>query len=189
MDVKRGQAVVIDGLFFLMICGFAAAALMWAGSIYGDKSFEAYRYIYMTDYTGGAMAVLSSLDYEYSVTESGASTTVKTAWLDELGAYMLGEFDSESARYKAMEAQWDTLCSQAPAPLLLTVYSEYEGVAVGTQEEPLHLACGEGDHSLLAALEDDEGELNIFKYPYYSSDVQSKSCATLRCVMDIKIYY
>ncbi|MCK4327711.1 MAG: hypothetical protein KAW41_04510 [Candidatus Diapherotrites archaeon] len=189
MDVKRGQAVVIDGLFFLMICGFAAATLLWAGSVYGDKSFEAYRYIYMTDYTGGAMAVLSNLDYEYTVSIGGSSAAVKAAWLDELGSYMLGEFNETDARYKVMRGHWDTLCSQAPAPLLLTVYSEYEGTARGTQEEPLYFACGEGDRSLLKALEDEDGELNIFKYPYYSSDIMSKSCSTLRCIMDIKIYY
>ena len=192
--MRKAQAVVIDGLFFLMICGFAASSLLWAGSMYGDKSFDAYRYIYMADYTSGALTVLSQFDYEYTV--AGVPQPIKAAWLDELGAYMNGEFDEGNVRYTVMIGHWKTLCLQSPAPLLMTVFTEYKGAARGKQAEPLYFDCeGEKDtpdrdedRSLMGALED-EGVLNVYKYPYYASPIQSKSCSTLLCVMDIKIYY
>ncbi len=145
MDVKRGQAVVIDGLFFLMLCGVAAATLVWAGSVYGDKSFEAYRYIYMTDYVGGSLAVLSQMDYAF---EEADGSAVKTSWMNEVGEYMLGTFDEtypSPHRYNAMDAQWRLLCEQAPAPLLLSVYTESKGVAKGSQDKPLYFSCGKRD--------------------------------------------
>jgi len=183
MDV--GQAMVIDGLFFLLICGFAASVLLWAVSVYGDKSFEAYRYIYMTDYASSSISVLSQLDYEYTVT----GVTVKASWLDELGAFMVGEFIAPSPRHDALIKAWESLCDQAPAPLLLTVFTEYENAVVGTRAVPLYLACGEDDKNLLVILEGEDGNVNPLKYPYYSSPKESKSCGTLRCEMDIKIYY
>ena len=181
--MSKGQAMVIDGLFFLMICGVAAATLMWAGSVYGNKSFEAYRYIYMTDYTSGALQVLSQLDYSYSV-PGGAPTLVKTNFFTEMGKYMQGEFDESDARYDAMMKQWNTLCEQSPAPILLTLFTDTDTAAHGTQDKPIYLSCG----GLLDTLNDGEG-INVLKYPYYSSPKESKSCDVLRCEMDIKIYY
>lgn len=183
--VSRGQAMIIDGLFFLMICGFAAASLLWASSAYGDKSYEAYKYIYMTDYASAAIVTLSNLDYEYVQ----GSQSIQRAWLDELGAYMLGEFNETGPRYTQMLDKWTALCEQAPAPLVMIVYSEARGIARGTREEPMYLSCGgmldeENEFSLYQ-----DGAVNVLKYPYYSSPLQSKSCGTLRCEMEIKIYY
>ena len=185
MDV--GQAMVVDGLFFLMICGFAASVLLWASSVYGDKSFEAYRYIYMTDYTSSSLAVLSQLDYEYVVGQPPVK--VKASWLDELGMFMTGEFDNKSVRYDALQGRWESLCDQAPAPLLLTVFTEYENAVVGSRAAPLYFACGKGDKNLLNILKGEDNTVNPYKYSYYSSPKESKSCSTLRCEMDIKIYY
>lgn len=182
MEVSRGQAMVMDGLFFLMLCGLAAATLMWAGSVYGNKSFEAYRYIYMTDYASGALQVLSQLDYGYSAGAGGG--TVKANFLNEMGKYMQGEFNESDARYGLMVGKWETLCKQSPAPILLTIYTDARDAACGTRDKPIYLSCG----GLLDRLEGDGG-INVFKYPYYSSPAESKSCDALRCEMDIKIYY
>ncbi len=181
MEVGKGQAMVMDGLFFLMICGLAAATLMWAGSVYGNKSFEAYRYIYMTDYAAGALQALSQLDYKYTV---GTGDTVKANFLTEMGKYMQGEFDKGDTRYVAMVSKWETLCKQSPAPILLTIFTEQPNVAHGTRDKPIYLSCG----GLLDTLKGDGG-INTLKYPYYSSPAESKSCDVLRCEMDIKIYY
>ena len=192
MELSRGQAVVIDALFFLMICGACAATLIWAGSIYGDKSYEAYRYIYMTDYANSALTVLSNLEYSYSDATTGSQ--VQTSWLGQLGDYMAGDFDQASGRYASMTYQWEELCLQAPAPLLLVICSESRNVANGgcnkTAYEPIYLSCGEDEYSLLTLLEDeDSGEINVLKFPYYSSALESKRCGKYRCEMDIKIYY
>ena len=181
MEISRGQAVVIDGLFFLMICGLAAATLMWAGSVYGNKSFEAYRYIYMTDYASSSLQVLSQLDYEYRI---NPTDSIRTNFLNEMGKYMQGEFTEEDKSYTTMIDKWETLCEQAPAPILLTIFTKEENVAHGTRDEPIYFSCG----GLLDKLKGDDG-INIVKYPFYSSPPDSKSCDVIQCKMDIKIYY
>lgn len=193
---SRGQAMVIDGLFFLMLCGLAAATLIWAGSTYGDKSFEAYRYIYMTDYTSGALQTLSQLDYEYWIGPN-VDDFRKTSFLEELGKYMKGEYDEIDPRYDLMYSKWESLCLQAPAPLLLTTYTENDAALRGKKGDPLYWSCGklvdktwkDDKGNWLSLYDEETGELNQFKYPYYASPRESKSCDVLRCEMEIKIYY
>ncbi|MFC2174408.1 hypothetical protein ACFLQ2_00875 [archaeon] len=181
MDMKRGQAMVFDAIFFLMICGLAAAVLLWAGSVYGNKSFEAYRYIYFSDYVGSSVVALSNLEYEYDI---GGGAVLKP-WLNEMGSYMRGDFNSTSGRYALLNSQWEELCEQSPTPLLLTLYSESDGVRVGDTENPIYLDCG----NLLSRLRNPDGTINFYKFSYYSSPIEHKTCGTFRCVMDIKIYY
>jgi hypothetical protein len=195
----RGQAVVLDAIFFLMICGIAAAFMLWASSVYGNKSFEAFRYLYLNDFETASLAVLSSLEYNE---QAGPGEYVSRSWLDELGRYMVEEFSDDPAsttdRYDALIREWQQLCHQAPAPMLLTVYSESEGVKRGTRDQPLRIACGQlldpdwedADGNRLSLCEDDAcATVNEFKYPYYGSAIESKSCNVLRCETDIKIYY
>ena len=48
-NAGRGQAVIIDALFFMLICGAAAGILFWASATYGEKSYNAYSYMYIND--------------------------------------------------------------------------------------------------------------------------------------------
>lgn len=200
MDVNnKAQAMVMDALFLLMIAGFASASLLWASNIYGNKSFEAYKYMYLNDYETSALAVLSALEYN----DAG----VARYWLDELGRFMKGEFNETHNRYTLFVNHWQMLCEQSPAPMLLTVCSGSEGVIKGKCDkntyQPIFLGCG---RLLDSTWKDDDGRnlslnesqqqadttvyvVNQYKYPYYSSPIESKPCNIFRCEMEIKIYY
>jgi len=201
----KAQAVVIDALFFLMICGFAATVLLWAGNVYGNKVFDAYRYMYLNDYETSAMQVLSALEY---TDDSG----VQRAWLNDLGGFMLGYFNESDppGRYEVFLSKWDEVCLQAPAPLLLTVFSSGK-VQRGSQELPLYFSCGtllSKDAREKGSLDDPcriatrsqgvlcerdrrTGKVFVFttKYPYYSTPITTKSCDVVSCEMEIKVYY
>ncbi|MBN3037613.1 MAG: hypothetical protein JW834_04150 [Candidatus Diapherotrites archaeon] len=201
MEGLRGQAVIVDAIFFLMICGMAAAGILWAGSVYGQKSFAAYSYMYLNDYETSALAVLSATEYK-----DGAG--VSRAWLKELGDFMLdkynetdppGRYDNPGGGMDSLLEGWESVCYAAPAPMLLTVWSTEPAVVRGTRSEPLYLACGG-----LVYADDDPGKergllwerdprlgdwVNPYKYPYYSSPTLSKACGAVPCTMEVKIYY
>lgn len=187
MEGIKGQAVVIDAIFFMLVCGMAASALFWAGSVYGNKTYEAYKYMYLHDYETSMIAVLGEMSYK-------DGETIRY-WMHELGEYMKGTFDREHERYTLLEENFRKLCIQAPAPVLLIVSSPTPGAQRGycTPEtcEKLYFACG----GLLDALNETIKEngisyvINETKYPYYSSPIISKGCSTLRCEMVTKIYY
>jgi hypothetical protein len=131
--MEVGQAVVIDALFFMLLCGSAAAILFWASSMYGEKSYNAYRYMYLNDYETSVMSTLSKMGY----TQAGVSKS----WLDELGKYVEGkEFDETHPRYKALVDEWVKFCLQSPVPITLEVYNEKE-TPRGNMQDHLFFAC------------------------------------------------
>ena len=192
----KGQAVVIDAIFFMLVCGMAATALFWAGSVYGNKTYEAYKYMYLNDYETSMIAVLGEMSYK-------DGDTVRY-WMTELGEYMKGTFNESSNRYTLLQENFQKLCVQAPAPVLLIVSSPTPGAKrgycpfAGGKCEKLYFACGRlldntWDLSLNETIQNSDGTttyvVNETKYPYYSSPVTSKMCSTLRCEMVTKIYY
>lgn len=112
----KAQAVVIDGLFLLILCALCSAFLLWAVSAYGQTSFKAYRSLYMGEYNTGILDTLT--EYEYLDDDN-----VHRFLLDEIGAYLEGKFDETSPRYGNMTKQWHTVCAQAPHPLEVNIYS------------------------------------------------------------------
>ncbi len=134
MDVRRGQAVIIDALFFMLICGAAAGILFWASSAYGEKSYNAYRYMYINDYETSCLSALSKISYDLA-------PGVRAYWLDELGRYIAGnEFDETHERYGFLVDEWTKFCAQAPIPISLDVYSE-EQTPRGNMSAHLFFAC------------------------------------------------
>ncbi|MCD4740329.1 hypothetical protein K8R43_04005 [archaeon] len=217
MDMKA-QAVIIDGIFFLMLCASAAALLFWAASVYGATSFKAYYFMYMGEFDSGILNTLTEIEYEQP---AGA----KRFFLDEIGYYMIGAFDNADPRYEAMMMQWHTLCLQSPHPLELSVYAPDTPVVFGTYADPLLFSCpisssdpyGENiskwveDFQKGACNRDGDGNIMACdslptpkytcpdqagvptkckpKPPYYSSGEQRKICGKIACMMEAKIYY
>jgi len=211
--MTRAQAVVIDAILFMMICGMASAALLWAGGVYGNKSFEAYKYMYLNDYETSAISTLSQMSYIYETRINNRPVKVEKYWLQELGLYMKGRFRPHSKRYNLLHKNFQDLCVQAPAPMLLVVSSPTPGAVRGSCPlggtgpcDRLYFSCGD---LLNPDWVDDDGKnrslnetcdladswcdhgyfVNETKYPYYSSPIQSKVCSSLRCEMVMKIYY
>lgn len=206
MEVN-GQAAVFDGILFLVVCGTASAALMWAGSIYGDTSVEGYQYMYLNDFEKSSINALAMS--EYQAREDGPVRS----WLSEVGNYMLGEFNETSERYGAMNQTWQSVCNSAPAPMLLVVSTQDSRVP--EERQKLYFACGrlldhdwgcEGDcdctdmdettNSLnVTTLPQEAGggeprcEINPYKYPYYASPRKTKNCGLVICDLHAKIYY
>lgn len=145
----KAQAVVIDGLFLLMLCALAAAFLLWASSTYGNTSFKAYYFMYMGEYNAGVLNCLTEVKYH----DPGfAPGVLDHFWLGEVGDYMKGVFNEEDApgvpnpQYVEMMKQWHTICLQSPHPLELKIFvpggSPEEGTIVrGNSTSPLVFGC------------------------------------------------
>ncbi len=203
MEVN-GQAVVIDALFFLMICGVTSAGLMWAGSVYGDTALEGYQHMYLNDFEAGAINALSMTEYKV---DDGPLRV----WLDEVGNYMLGEFNKTNPRYtEGIEGQWERACSASPAPVLLVLSTEDSRVP--EERRTVRLACGrlldhtwgcddcgqgceEGDvtkslnETTFIRNRGYECHINEYKYTYFSSPIRTKNCGLVICDLQAKIYY
>ena len=99
--------------------------------------------------------------------------------------------------------------------MLLTAFADSVEAVRGNEENPLYFSCGhllEPDY-FVEYYDEDRGRnvkiypsinessshnencndpsgycMNIYKYPYFASPVQSKPCNLLRCELEIKIY-
>jgi hypothetical protein len=219
MDLnQKAQAVVLDALFFLTICGIASASLLWASSVYGNNSFDAYTFMYISDYEASLLNTMS--ENSYSV---GAS---KRYWLDEMGYYMAGEFDRTHPRYEELMKQWHLMCLHSPHPLEATFFVESMSKPILHRKVvlscPLNITdvggynvsgwvvdylkglcppdpvtgkpteCNPGN-TVYKNYTCPEGGTDVILCesppPYYSSGEQRKLCGPYVCLMEAKLYY
>ena len=135
---SRGQAMIIDALFFLMICGMAAAVLAWASSVYGNQALEAYNYLYLSDIQSSTIQVLSETSYYYEGN--------KLFWMDQFGRYLAGQFNESDNRYALLMDEWDRICSSIGNPIILEIYPETRttvcyGDTCADRNTPIILTC------------------------------------------------
>lgn len=182
----KAQAVIIDALLLFILCSFAATFLLWASSIYGNKSMRAYTFLYEGEYETGLINVLSEMKYNVS--------GVPRHWLDEVGYYLDGKFDETSDRYTNITKYWDIICLQSSMPMQLDI------LAYGTPEKMISFNCSIDPTDL------SKGRVNdsVYEYmikgcphttpcrpppPYYSSGKEIRFCGTRICALEAKIYY
>lgn len=99
---NKGQAAVMDALFFMMICSVAATLLFYVSSIYGQSIDQQVSAIYNFEYTGNALVALQGADnYDF--------------W-NELKDKVLNE-DGEKAREHINSNRdiWNTLEESSPS--------------------------------------------------------------------------
>ncbi|GEM_PF-4251821 len=138
MISNKAQAMIIDALFFLMICGMSAAILAWASSIYGNQALEAYNYLYLSDVESSSIQVLSEISYMYKGN--------KLFWVDQFGRYLAGEFNESDERFKLLIENWDGVCRAVGNPLVIEIYPEdksavCEGDVCADLQHPIILSC------------------------------------------------
>jgi len=68
----KGQAMIVDALFFLMLTGMAAGVLAWASSVYGNQALDAYKYLYLIDMETSSLQTLTEASYTYKGNESSS---------------------------------------------------------------------------------------------------------------------
>ncbi|MCD6414626.1 MAG: hypothetical protein J7L23_03280 [Candidatus Diapherotrites archaeon] len=184
----KAQAVIIDAFLLFILCSFAATFLLWASSVYGNKSLRAYTYLYEGEYETSLINVLSEMKYNVS--------DVPRHWIDEVGYYMNGEFDESSDRYTNMTKYWDIICLQAPVPLQLEVVTNtknpsHSKMIFNCSLDPTRLDRERINESVQDYMTRDCNPPGICRPPppYYSSGSETRLCGDLVCKMEAKIYY
>ena len=114
--MRNGQAMIIDALLFLMICGSSAAILAWASSVYGNEALDAYRNLYMIDVESSVIQVLGRTSYQYEGNEM--------FWMDQFGRYLEGQFNETDPRFKLLLDQWKEVCNVSGNPLMVEIMPE-----------------------------------------------------------------
>lgn len=153
---SKGQAMIIDALFFMLLCGMSAGVLAWASSVYGNEALDAYRYLYLIDTESGAVQQLSAVSYDYNGN--------KLYWIDQLGRYLDGQFNESDERFKLLLKVWNRTCDMVGSPLVMEVYPEYSYRLGNTSvcnddvcvddEHPLIFTCKVGDTSAYESVVD-----------------------------------
>lgn len=60
--MNKGQAAIMDALFFMIICSISATLLFYVSSIYGQSINQEISALYNYEYTGGALLSLMNVD-------------------------------------------------------------------------------------------------------------------------------
>ncbi len=136
---RKAQAMIVDALFFLMLCGMSAAVLAWASSVYGNQALDAYKYLYLIDLETSTLQTVTESSYTYQNNEM--------YWIDQLGRYIDGQFNETDDRFKLLLDQWNRTCSTAGMPLLIYVYPET--VSQGKTSVCSSKVCADEDHPLV----------------------------------------
>lgn len=140
----KGQAMIIDALFFLMLCGMSAAILAWASSVYGNQALDAYKYLYLIDLETSALQTVTESSYVYANNE--------LYWIDQLGRYLDGQFNESDPRFKYLLNEWGWVCNVSGTPLVMYVYPEVYSVgktSVCAKDNNGNKVCASVDHPLV----------------------------------------
>ncbi len=113
---RKGQAMIIDALFFLMLCGMSAAILAWASSVYGNQALDAYRNLYLIDMESSTIQVLGGTSYSYEGNE--------LFWMDQFGRYLAGQFNETDDRFKLLLDKWREICNTSGNPIEIEILPE-----------------------------------------------------------------
>ncbi len=136
---RKAQAMIIDALFFLMLCGMSAAILAWASSVYGNQALEAYRYLYMIDIESSTVQVLGEISYDYQGNE--------LFWLDQFGRYLEGQFNESDPRFALLLDNWDAVCKMVGNPLMVEVIPE-DKTSVCVKQKGKEI-CADREHPII----------------------------------------
>lgn len=101
--MNKGQAAVMDALFFMMICAVTATLLFYVSSIYGQSIDQQISAIYNFEYTGNALVAIQGVD-DY-------------AFWNGLKEKVIDEGEEESIKYIEgyEEDVWNTVVESSPS--------------------------------------------------------------------------
>jgi len=141
---NKGQAAVMDALFFMMICSVAATLLFYVSSIYGQSIDQQVSAIYNFEYTGNALIALQGADnYDF--------------W-NELKKKVLNKGGSEAKKHiKDNINIWDTLEKSSPSNINFLCFQ-----GTGCEDEFCYPAKVDGK---------EESSYSIGNYVAYTSSV------------------
>ena len=198
MNARRGQAVVIDALFFLMVCGFASAIMLWGSSVYGNQSIKAFQYMYLNEYQNSALALVSQAKFNFNVPPSSSESWVdrfgllasRVSWDHRDDNYLTqspssGQY-TEIPAWAELRDRWENnFCSQSPVPLILKITLHLSS----SVSHDYVFACppfspvGTGSGPRIKTISDLNNLMS--SQGYFSTDVELKECYNYVCTAQI----
>ena len=143
----KGQAMIIDALLFLMLCGMSAAILAWASSVYGNQALDAYNFLYLIDTESGVIQTLGEASYNVSGNQFYL--------IDQIGRYLDGQFNETDPRFAYMVGNWSKICNVSGMPMVVYIAPE---TYKGNTSVCYNGVCADGEHPLILTCRIGEGE-------------------------------